>query len=136
MCRYLGRSNPPHKTPEENNKDGAPWEKTTSAFDVTMGSYDGGEIRELVGLYLLSQLQNLNINVGLYRDDGLAVTNQTPREAGMTKKKLCRIFKDNDLRIAVEANKKSHRFPRHDARPPHRFKQTLQKNERHHLLPK
>ena len=24
----------------------------------------------------------------------------------MTKKKLCRIFKDNDLRIAVEANKK------------------------------
>ena len=54
----------------------------------------------------LSQLQNLNINVGLYRDDGLTVTNQTPREAEMTKKKLCRIFKDNDLRIAVEANKK------------------------------
>ena len=24
----------------------------------------------------------------------------------MTKKKICRIFKDNDLRIAVEANKK------------------------------
>ena len=24
----------------------------------------------------------------------------------MTKKKLCKIFKDNDLRIAVEANKK------------------------------
>ena len=41
-------------------KDGNPWEKTTSAFDVTMGSYDGAEICELVGLYLLSQLQNLN----------------------------------------------------------------------------
>ena len=70
--------------------------------------YICAEICELVGLYLLSQLQNLNINVGLYRDDGLAVTNQTPREAEMTKekKKLCRIFKDNDLRIAVEANKK------------------------------
>ena len=37
----------------------------TSAFDVTMGSYDGAEICELVGLYLLSQLQNLNINVEL-----------------------------------------------------------------------
>ena len=71
-----------------------------------MGSYDGAEMCELVGLYLLSQLQNLNINLGLYRDDGLAVTNQTPREAEMTKKKLCIIFKDNDLRIAVEANKK------------------------------
>ena len=73
-----------------------------------MGSYDGAEICELVRLYLLSQLQNLNINVGLYRDDGLAVTNQTPIEAEMTKKtkkKLCKIFKDNDLRIAVEANK-------------------------------
>ena len=72
-----------------------------------MGSYDGAEICEWVGLYLLSQLQNLNINVGLYRDDGLAVTNQTPREAEMKKKKkLCQIFKDNNLRIAVEANKK------------------------------
>ena len=87
-------------------KDGNPWEKTTSAFDVTMESYDGAEICELVGLYLLSQLQNLNINVGLYRDDGLAVTNQTPRKAKMTKKKLCKIFKDNNLRIAVEAKKK------------------------------
>ena len=73
---------------------------------MTIGSYDGTELYELVELYLLSQLQNLNINVGLYRDDGLAVTNQTPREAEMTKKKLCRKFKKNDLRIAVEANKK------------------------------
>ena len=55
---------------------------------------------------LLSQFQNLNINVELYRDDGLALTNQTPREAEMTKDKLCKIFKDNDLRIAVEVNKK------------------------------
>ena len=86
-------------------KDGNPWEKS-SAFDGTMESCDGAEIFELVGLYLLSQLQNLNINLGLYRDDGLAVTNHTPREAEMTKKKLCRIFKDNDLRIVVEANKK------------------------------
>ena len=57
-----------------------------------MGTYDGAAICELVGLYLLSQLQNLNINVGLYRDDGLAVKNQSPREAEMTKKKVCRIF--------------------------------------------
>ena len=50
----------------------------------------------------------VNWSVFIYsrRDDWLAVTNQTPREAEMTKKKLCKIFKDNDLRIAVEANKK------------------------------
>ena len=34
------------------------------------------------------------------------VTNQTPREAEMTKRRLCRMFKENDLKISVEANKK------------------------------
>ena len=33
-------------------KDGQPWEKITSKFDVTMGSNDGAEICELVGLKL------------------------------------------------------------------------------------
>ena len=43
----------------------------------------------------------------IYRDDGLAITRQTPREVEMTKKKLCKIFRENDLRvrITVEANK-------------------------------
>ena len=38
-----------------------------------MGSFDGAETCELVGSFLLSQFQHLNINVGLYRDDGLAI---------------------------------------------------------------
>ena len=44
-------------------------------FDVTMGSYDAAETCELVGLYLLDELNTLiNKNhIGLYRDDGLAV---------------------------------------------------------------
>ncbi|GFN75905.1 hypothetical protein PoB_000241100 [Plakobranchus ocellatus] len=65
------------------------------------------ETCELVGLYLLSQLKNLNINVGLYRDDGLAVTTQSAREAKSTKKKICKIFKDNGLNITIEAIKKA-----------------------------
>ena len=69
-------------------KDGEPWcKKKTSNFDVTMGSFDGAEICEIVGLFLLSQLQYLNINVGLYRDDGLAITNQTPRNTDKIKKR-------------------------------------------------
>ena len=62
---------------------GQPWEKrnSTSNFDVTMGSYDGAETCELVGCYLLSQLNQIpGIEIGLYRDDGLAILNQTPRE--------------------------------------------------------
>ena len=43
-------------------------------FDVTMGSYDGAEVCELVGLYLMSKLEILigKNQLGLYRDDGLA----------------------------------------------------------------
>ena len=53
-----------------------PWEKTIneSLFDITMGSYDGAEICELVGLYILSFLGKVYgiQNVVLCRDDGLA----------------------------------------------------------------
>ena len=40
-----------------------------------MGSYDGSETAEIVGLFILSKLTSkFGIgNVGLYRDDGLAI---------------------------------------------------------------
>ena len=47
-------------------------------FDITMGSFDGAETSELVGLFLLSQLTHLDVNVGLYRDDGLATCTKRP----------------------------------------------------------
>ena len=84
-----------------------PWQKKgNTTFDVTMGSFDGAKTCELVGSYLLSQLQHLNINVGLYRDDGLAITNASPRDTENTKKEVCRIFNNNGLSITIEANKK------------------------------
>ena len=83
-----------------------PWQKKgDTTFDVTMGSYDGAETCELVGNFLLSQLQSLDVNIGLYRDDGLAISNATPKIAEHTKKEICRIFKHNGLRITIEANK-------------------------------
>ena len=52
-----------------------PWVKISNKnFDVTMGSYDGAEICDLVGLFMLSQLQNLGVSVTLFRDDGLAAS--------------------------------------------------------------
>ena len=33
--------------------------KDNSSFDVTMGSFDGAEICEIVGIYLLDKLSNL-----------------------------------------------------------------------------
>lgn len=88
-----------------------PWCKVNNAdFDVTMGSYDGAEACELVGLFILEQLKPLNINVGLYRDDGLAVSAKTPRQTENLKKDICKIFSKFNLRITIEANIKTVNF--------------------------
>ena len=87
--------------------DNTPWEKKASndRFDVTMGSFDGAETCELVGCYILSRLtQKYGNNIGLYRDDGLSVFNKAPQKIERIKKDLCKIFRDNDLKITVEAN--------------------------------
>ena len=75
-----------------------------------MGSYDGAETCELAGSFLLSQLQELNINIGLYRDDGLVISDTTPRDTENIKKEICRIFNHNGLRITIEANKQTINF--------------------------
>ena len=75
-----------------------------------MGSWDGAELCELIRLFLLSQISHLNLIVGLYRDDGLAVTDLKPRQAELMKKKLCQIFKENGFNITIEVNVKSVNF--------------------------
>ena len=88
-------------------KDGTPWVKKGGLeFDVGQGSYDGAEACELVGLYILSKLEKLNINIGLYRDDGLAVTNSSPRQVDILKKKIQAIFTSLGLEVTIEANLK------------------------------
>jgi len=53
--------------------------KDNSSFDVTMGSYDGADVCELVNLFILNGLGSTygKENIGLYRDDGLAVLKDT-----------------------------------------------------------
>ena len=78
-----------------------------SLFDVTMGSYDGAEVCELVGLFLLNKLAVTfgNDNVGLYRDDGLLILRGTgSRLADLARKKLHEIFKEHDLKVTAEIN--------------------------------
>ena len=89
--------------------NGKPWTKNNSSnlFDVTMGSYDGAEICELVGLFILKQLGKMfgNKNIGLYRDDGLAIIkNKSARLADKTRKDLHKIFEQFGLKITAEAN--------------------------------
>ena len=76
-------------------------------FDVTQGSYDGAEVCENIGLFLLHSLSKRfgKDNYGLYRDDGLAVlTSCSGPQADKARKDLIKIFKDNGLNITVETN--------------------------------
>ena len=92
-------------------KDNQPWiKKGSKPFNVTMGSWGGAEIADLVGLYLLSSLSDLGLNIGLYRDDGLAVLRLRPRQAELTKKRVCKIFSEHGLQITATANLKSVNF--------------------------
>jgi hypothetical protein len=91
-------------------KDGDPWmKKEGSIFDVTMGAYDGAEVCELVGIYLLSLLSSKcnKEDMGLYRDDGLAVLrNKSGPQSERTKKAFQKVFSDNGLKIEILCNLK------------------------------
>ena len=44
--------------------------------------------------------------VGLYRDDGLGAFENSPQCLERIKKQICKVFKDNGLKITIDANKK------------------------------
>ena len=72
-----------------------------------MGSYDGAELCELTGLYILHLLGNKlgKENLGLYRDDGLACFKKlSGPESERIKKKICSIFQNCGLKITIETN--------------------------------
>ena len=88
---------------------GDQWVKKDSneMFDVTMGSYNGAEVCELVGLYLLSKIvDTTGIDlVGLYRDDGLASIRSTSgRVLDRIRKDVSAIFKAEGLSITCHTN--------------------------------
>ena len=87
------------------------WKKkqTESCFDVTMGSFDGAEVCELVGIYILCFLAKLinKKDCGLYRDDGLLILrNVNGQQIDRMCKKIIKTFKDINFAIDVETNLK------------------------------
>ena len=81
--------------------------KDNPEFDVTIGKYDGAELRELVGLYLLDLLTKEfgKRNIGLYRNDGLiSFKSISGPDLKKIKKKLFKIFKSNGLSITIGCN--------------------------------
>ena len=91
--------------------DNTPWAKKSTAenFDVTMGSYDGAEICELVGIYILSKLSKVanQKDCGLYRDDGLILLrNSNGKRADKLRKDIAATFKNIGFQIEIKCNLK------------------------------
>ena len=91
-------------------KEGEPWiKKQSNTFDVTMRSYDGAEVCELIGIFMLSLIgkkYEAN-NIGLYRDDGLAVfKNTSGLQSEKIKKNFQKMYKNPGLDIIINCNMK------------------------------
>ena len=74
-------------------------------FDVTMGSYDGAEIFELVGLYLLNPLSTVinKSSVDLYRYDGRAeINNANGAKLDRIRKDIIAVFQEEGLLISKQ----------------------------------
>ena len=78
------------------------WKSTESCFDVIMGSFDGAEICELVGLYIQTNLENIlpPTNIELCQDDGLILLrNANGQQMDKKRKPIIKIFKDIGLAL-------------------------------------
>ena len=80
---------------------------TESCFDVTLGSYDGVEVCELVGIYILTRLAAIvkKSDNGLSMDAGLVILrNANGQQINRTRKNIIKIFKDAGFSTDIETN--------------------------------
>ena len=77
-----------------------------------MGSYDGAETCELVGLFILSKLKDtFDNNIGLYCDDGLVILDtKSGSFIDKARKDLTHAFNKLRLNITPQANQLSTNF--------------------------
>ena len=90
------------------------WSKrnSESTFDITMGCFDWAAVCELVSLFILNSLQEVfGKNVGLYRDDGLALlSTKSGRLCNKVRKDLLRVFDNFGLKITTLTNQQCTNF--------------------------
>ena len=92
--------------------DNQAWKKKNSdnCFDVTMGSYNGAEVCDLVGALILSTLANgiLKGNSSLYRDDSLILMrNENGQKTDRIRKEVIKIFREIGFRLKLKPTSKS-----------------------------
>ena len=78
-----------------------------------MGSYDGAEVCEFVGTFILPKLGNIigKKNTGLYRDDGLAVLRKmNARGKDKMRKIIIKMSKEVGFQLDIKSNLKKVEF--------------------------
>ena len=76
-------------------------------LDVTMESFEGAEVCELAGLFILNKLSKKfdKDNIGLYRDDGLSVfKNYNGHLNDKIQKEMIDLFKQHHLNLEIKCN--------------------------------
>ena len=89
-----------------------PWVKKlgNENLDVSAGCYDGVEVCELVGSFILNKLTYTanKSDIGIYHDDGLGIFyNVSKPEIERKKKAIVKIFKGCGLSITIQCNLKT-----------------------------
>ena len=72
-----------------------------------MGSYNGAEICELVGIYTLSKLKNITSkdDIGLYRDYSLILLRElNGQQTDKIRKNIIKVFKSIGFQIKIKTN--------------------------------
>ena len=92
------------------SRDCAWIKKSGSLFDVTLESFDGAEVCEMVGLFLLHQLAKLvsKSNIGLYWEDGLAILDASGPELERLRKKIIKLFQSHGLKMISSISLSKH----------------------------
>ena len=83
--------------------------KVSDLFNVSMGTYYSAEVCGLIAIFLLNLLgrQYDSKNIGLFRDDGLAIfKNCSGLQMEKIKKSQQKVFKNNGLDVTAECNMK------------------------------
>ena len=80
--------------------------QSNTTFDVTMGSYDGTEVCELVGLFILNSLAEKygKDYVGLYHDGLILLKGISKRLADKARNYLYKLFAEN-FQLTITAEK-------------------------------
>ena len=71
--------------------------------DVIMGTFDGAEVAEFVGLFILHKLSSIMdiTDFALYRDDGICAIKGTERTVNKVRKKLEKMLSEIGFKVDI-----------------------------------